>query len=49
VLVFEDSTAGISAGVCSGCDVVAIRHEFNAKNDLSKAIRAIHGYNEMFV
>ena len=47
VLIFEDSTAGVEAGVSSGCDVVAIAHEFNGKNDLSKAVRIIENYEEM--
>ncbi|MBW3698462.1 HAD family phosphatase [Vibrio sp. T187] len=46
-LVFEDSHAGISAGVASGCDVVALKHEFNGCNDLSAAIQAIDSYEEL--
>ena len=49
VLVFEDSAAGIEAGVGSGCDVVAFLHDFNGKNDLSKAVKVISSYGEMFV
>ena len=48
VLVFEDSNAGVEAGVAAGCDVVAFAHEFNGKNDLSKAVKSIAGYDEMF-
>jgi len=48
-LVFEDSTAGIRAGISSGCDVIAVKHEFNGKNDLSSALKAINTYDEMFV
>ena len=48
VLVFEDSTAGIKAGVLSGCDVVAVKHTFNEMNDLSLAKRAITSFGEMF-
>lgn len=48
-IVFEDSTAGIHAGKSSGCDVIAIRHEFNSKNDLSAALKAINTYDEMLV
>ncbi|HFG2191163.1 TPA: HAD family hydrolase, partial [Vibrio cholerae] len=48
-IVFEDSTAGILAGKSSGCDVIAIMHSFNGKNDLSGAIKAICTYEEMFV
>ncbi|MDD2464925.1 MAG: HAD family phosphatase [Desulfobulbus sp.] len=48
VLIFEDSSAGVEAGVSSGCDVVAIAHKFNGKNDLSKAVRVIENYEEMF-
>ncbi|EGQ8391365.1 HAD family phosphatase [Vibrio cholerae] len=48
-IVFEDSTAGILAGKSSGCDVIAIKHSFNGKNDLSGAIKAICTYEEMFV
>lgn len=49
VLVFEDSNAGVEAGVAAGCDVVAFIHEFNRNNDLSKAIKFIVDYDEMFV
>ncbi|MCG6298295.1 HAD family hydrolase [Vibrio vulnificus] len=48
-IVFEDSTAGISAGKLSGCDVIAVKHEFNGKNDLSGALKSISAYDEMFV
>ena len=47
-LIFEDSCAGVEAGVASGCDVVAITHDFNGKNDLSKAIKIIKSYDAMF-
>ncbi|MGI9889865.1 HAD family hydrolase [Vibrio chagasii] len=46
-IVFEDSSAGIQAGKASGCDVVAIQHEFNGKNDLSNTIKIINTYEEM--
>ncbi|ACH64533.1 HAD family hydrolase [Aliivibrio fischeri] len=48
-LVFEDSTAGILAGVSSGCDVVAVKHTFNQKNDLSLSKQAISDFGEMLV
>ncbi|CAG8998278.1 MAG: Phosphorylated carbohydrates phosphatase [Candidatus Celerinatantimonas neptuna] len=48
-IVFEDSTAGIRAGKSSGCDVIAVKHGFNGKNDLSGAVKAISTYDEMFV
>jgi len=47
-VVFEDSTAGVNAGRSSGCEVVAINHSFNAKNDLSGAVKVIDSYEEMF-
>ncbi|EMW7169894.1 HAD family phosphatase [Vibrio fluvialis] len=43
-LVFEDSTAGIEAGCASGCDVIAIQHEFNRHNDLSRALMSIRDF-----
>lgn len=46
-LVFEDSNAGVQAGLSSGCDVIAIGHDFNGKNDLSGAIKLITSYDEM--
>ncbi len=49
ILVFEDSTAGIKAGVSSGCDVVAVKHTFNEMNDLSLSKRAITSFDDMFV
>ncbi|WP_246201088.1 HAD family hydrolase [Vibrio ziniensis] len=48
-LIFEDSNAGVLAGLASGCDVVAVRHAFNGKNDLSGAIACIDSFEEMFV
>lgn len=48
-IVFEDSTAGIRAGKSSGCDVIAVKHGFNGKNDLSDAVKAISSYDEMFI
>lgn len=46
-LVFEDSYAGVEAGTASGCDVIAIAHDFNGKNNLSKALKTIQSYQEM--
>ena len=48
-LVFEDSTAGIRAGKSSGCDVIADKHEFNGKNDLSGVLKVINTYDELFL
>lgn len=48
-LIFEDSTAGVLAAKASGCDVVAIKHDFNEKNDMSAASKVIETYDEMFV
>ncbi len=48
-LIFEDSTAGVLAGKASGCEVVAIKHAFNGKNDMSAASKIIEAYDEMFV
>ncbi|EPN8460623.1 HAD family hydrolase [Vibrio cidicii] len=46
-LIFEDSNAGVLAGQASGCDVVAVRHAFNGKNDLSGALACIDSFEEM--
>lgn len=46
-VVFEDSNAGVLAGKASGCDVIAIEHDFNGKNDLSGAIANIQSYDEL--
>ncbi|MFM2483498.1 HAD family hydrolase [Celerinatantimonas yamalensis] len=48
-IIFEDSTAGVNAGKASGCDVIAIKHNFNGKNDFSGAVKVIDNYEEMFV
>ena len=48
-IIFEDSSAGVSAGKASGCEVIAIKHEFNGKNDLSRAVTSIGSFEEMFV
>jgi HAD superfamily hydrolase (TIGR01509 family) len=47
VLVFEDSNAGVRAAIAAGCRCVAVRHAFNAKHDLSAAIRTIAGFTEL--
>jgi HAD superfamily hydrolase (TIGR01509 family) len=46
-LIFEDSSAGISAGVASGCDVIAFKHEFNGGNDMSQALKVIESYSQL--
>ncbi|MCP5060877.1 MAG: HAD family phosphatase [Ignavibacteriae bacterium] len=46
-LVFEDSNAGLTAAKKANCDVVAFRHEFNSKNDLSLAMQVIADFNEI--
>jgi len=46
-VIFEDSNAGIEAGVTSGCDVVAIQHAFNHQNNLDKAIYSITSYHAL--
>ncbi|MFB9216395.1 HAD family hydrolase [Vibrio sinaloensis] len=46
-VIFEDSAAGVAAGIEAGCDVVAIQHEFNGKNDLSGAILQIDRYQQV--
>ena len=47
VLVFEDSNAGLTSAKKATCDVVAFRHEFNSKNDLSLAMQVISDFNEI--
>lgn len=47
VLVFEDSFAGIMAAKKAGCDVIAIRHQFNKKNNLDIAINVISDFNNI--
>ena len=45
-LIFEDSEAGIRAGVAAGCRVIAIRHDFNGKQNLQLAHRTIGNFTE---
>jgi len=47
VLVFEDSYAGISAATKAGCDVIAIKHEFNRHNDLHGAKASLSDFSEL--
>lgn len=47
VMVFEDSYAGVSAAAKAGCDVIAIRHQFNANNNLSGARLMISDFNDI--
>ncbi|BCL72013.1 phosphorylated carbohydrates phosphatase [Vibrio nigripulchritudo] len=46
-VVIEDSAAGIEAGRSSGCDVFAIRHDFNAMNDFKNAKGVISSFEEL--
>lgn len=46
-LIFEDSTVGVKAGISSGNDVIALRHEFNLNHDLSSAVRIIDDFSEL--
>lgn len=48
-VIFEDSFAGISAGIASGCDVIAIQHEFNINNNLSVASKVISDFRELIL
>ncbi|USD66983.1 HAD family phosphatase [Vibrio sp. SCSIO 43136] len=48
-IIFEDSYAGICAARDSGCEVVAIKHQFNPQNDLSSALLAIDDYCDLLV
>ncbi|CAK4074440.1 Phosphorylated carbohydrates phosphatase [Vibrio sp. 16] len=48
-VIFEDSHAGVSAGVSAGCDVVAVHHSFNGNNDLSQSIKQISSFQELLV
>ncbi|CAH0540344.1 HAD family hydrolase [Vibrio marisflavi] len=46
-VIFEDSTVGVKAGVASGNDVIAIRHEFNQNHDLSSALLIIDDFSQL--
>lgn len=48
-LIFEDSNAGVSAGIASGCEVIAIRHDFNDKNDFSNAVACIDNFEDISI
>ncbi len=45
-LIFEDSEPGIQAGLGAGCRVIAIRHEFNVKQNLQRASEVIDDFHE---
>ncbi len=46
-LVFEDSTAGITAAKRAGCDIVAVIHEFNQEHDFSDSLLQINNYHTL--
>ncbi|QUJ69798.1 HAD family phosphatase (plasmid) [Photobacterium sp. GJ3] len=46
-VVFEDSSAGVLAGIQSGCDVIAFAHDFNGQNDFSQALQVIQNYDDL--
>ena len=47
VLVFEDSSSGLTAAREAGCQVIAIRHNFNQKHDFSSAVREVRSFKEI--
>jgi HAD superfamily hydrolase (TIGR01509 family) len=46
-VVFEDSEPGLRAGADSGCDLIAVRHEFNENNELSLAKEVISDFSTL--
>jgi HAD superfamily hydrolase (TIGR01509 family) len=46
-IVFEDSSAGLTAATAAGCRCITIRHGFDDKHDFSVAVREIESFNEM--
>ena len=47
VIVFEDSSSGLTAAREAGCQVIAIRHNYNQKHDFSSALREIESFREI--
>jgi HAD superfamily hydrolase (TIGR01509 family) len=47
VLIFEDTNAGVRSANSTGCDVIAIQHDFNINNDFNLALQVISGFNQL--
>ncbi|HJO94490.1 MAG TPA: HAD family phosphatase [Victivallales bacterium] len=47
VLVFEDSEAGLKSAIVAGCKTIAVKHEFNAQNDLTASLKQIYSFREL--
>ena len=46
-LVFEDSTAGLTAARRAGCDIIAVMHDFNSSHDFSNSLLQIKDYRQL--
>ncbi|MCL9782005.1 HAD family phosphatase [Vibrio sp. S4M6] len=45
-LIFEDSCAGVQAGIASGNDVIAVTHSFNKNHDFTGVIQTITNFRD---
>lgn len=43
-VVVEDTEAGVAAGRAAGCEVIAVRHAWNGRHDLSAAVTVLPGF-----
>lgn len=47
VLVFEDSVAGITSAKHAGCEVIAVRHEYNTHQNFESALLEIVSFEDI--
>ena len=40
-VIIEDTESGVASGVAAGVPVIAVRHEYNGKHDLSRAVAVL--------
>lgn len=46
-VVVEDTEAGVAAGRAAGCEVVAVRHAWNARHDFRAAFAVLPGFADV--
>ncbi len=45
-VVIEDSETGVASGVAAGLPVIAVRHHYNARHDMSRAFAVLDGLSD---
>ncbi len=46
-VVVEDSESGVASAIAAGIAVIAVRHQYNGRHDMSGAISELHGLTDL--